>query len=133
MYCPNCGKQCSDNVKFCDGCGAALTHASPQPNTDTYPVNNPPAVYNAPHSGKGEAIAGMVLGIVSFFGGGLITAIVGLALACSAKKKGYNRGMRTAGFVLSLIALIFSIIILIIVIIVACSVAHPVPVRPYMY
>ncbi len=64
--------------------------------------------------GKGKAIASMVLGIIAvvfwFFGAGsavsVILGIIGLSLASSAKKDGFEGGMRTAGFVLSLIGLI---------------------------
>lgn len=71
--------------------------------------------------GKGTAVASMVLGIVSvvtwFFGVGavigLVTGIIGLICASSAKKAGYEGGMRTAGFVCSLIGLIGSALVFI--------------------
>ena len=64
--------------------------------------------------GKGAATASLVLGIISvvlwFFGYSalvsVILGIVGLILAGNAKKAGFNGGIRTAGFVLSLISLI---------------------------
>ena len=64
--------------------------------------------------GKGAATARLVLGIISvvlwFFGYSalvsVILGIVGLILAGNAKKAGFNGGIRTAGFVLSLIGLI---------------------------
>lgn len=64
--------------------------------------------------GKGAATASLVLGIISvvlwFFGysalASVILGIVGLILAGNAKKAGFNGGIRTAGFVLSLIGLI---------------------------
>ena len=64
--------------------------------------------------GKGSGIASMVLGIIGvvfwFFGYSSLLSIilgaVGLVLASNSKKAGYDGGMRTAGFVLSLIALI---------------------------
>lgn len=65
--------------------------------------------------GKGKATGSLVCGIISvvciFFGWGallsLILGIVGLVLASGAKKDGFVGSMRTAGFVLSLIGLIF--------------------------
>ncbi|MCR5556402.1 MAG: hypothetical protein K6F75_02445 [Butyrivibrio sp.] len=71
--------------------------------------------------GKGAAIASMVLGIVSvvfwFFGLGAIVSvicgIVGLVLASSSKKAGFNGGVRTAGVVLSIIGLIGGGIVLV--------------------
>lgn len=64
--------------------------------------------------GKGQATASMVLGIISvvlwFFGYSsivsVILGIIGLILAGNAKKAGFEGGIRTAGFVLSLIGLI---------------------------
>lgn len=65
--------------------------------------------------GKGAATASMVLGIIGvvclFFGGvgsivSLIVGIIGLILASNSKKAGFTSGVRTAGFVLSLISVI---------------------------
>ena len=64
--------------------------------------------------GKGAATASMVLGIIAvalwFFGYSalvsVILGIVGLVCAGNAKKAGFDGGLRTAGFVLSLIGLI---------------------------
>lgn len=64
--------------------------------------------------GKGAAVASLVLGIIAvvlwWFGYSsaisVILGIIGLILASSAKKNGYTGGIRTAGFVLSLIGLI---------------------------
>ena len=70
--------------------------------------------YNRDVPGKGAATASMVLGIISvvlwFFGYSAIVSVilgvVGLILAGNAKKAGFMGGIRTAGFVLSLIGLI---------------------------
>ena len=64
--------------------------------------------------GKGKATASLVLGIVGvvfwWFGMtaivSVVTGIIGLILASQAKKEGFVGGMRTAGFVLSLISTI---------------------------
>lgn len=64
--------------------------------------------------GKNAAIASLVLGIISvvccFFGYSailsLILGIIGLVCASNSKKAGFENGMRTAGFVLSLIGLV---------------------------
>ena len=64
--------------------------------------------------GKGAATASLVLGIISvvcWFAGyssliSVVCGIVGLILASNAKKMGFLGGIRTAGFVLSLIGLI---------------------------
>lgn len=64
----------------------------------------------------GKAVASLVLGIcaiVSWFFGlgallGVVLGIVGLVLAGQAKKAGNIEGIRTAGFVCSLIGLVGS-------------------------
>ena len=64
--------------------------------------------------GHGKAVASLVLGIIGaifwFFGYSsilsIILGIIGIVLSSMAKKEGNNEGIRTAGFVLSLIALI---------------------------
>lgn len=69
--------------------------------------------------GKGAATGSLVLGIIAvvfwWFGVSsilsVILGIVGLILASNAKKAGFEGGMRTAGFVLSLIGLIGGAII----------------------
>ncbi len=69
---------------------------------------------NGDMPGKGAAVASLILGIISvvlwFFGytaiGSLVLGIIGLVLASVAKKAGNTSGMRTAGFVLSLIGVI---------------------------
>lgn len=69
--------------------------------------------------GKGAAVGSLVCGIVSLIfslvlGGmifpplvGLILGIIGLVLASNARKAGYDEGLRTAGFVVSLLGTIF--------------------------
>ena len=81
--------------------------------------NNNTGYYNGGYNngagpGKGAATASMVPGIISvvlwFFGYSAIVSVilgvVGLILAGNAKKAGFMGGIRTAGFVLSLIGLI---------------------------
>lgn len=87
------------------------SYGQPQP-SEQYPNPNPSQPPQIP--GKGEATTSMVLGIISvvlwFFGwsaiASVVLGIIGLVLASSSKKKGFVGGIRTAGFVLSLIGLI---------------------------
>ena len=70
--------------------------------------------------GSGQAIASLVLGIISivcivanwmyFSIVSIILGIIGLVLASSAKKKGNKSGVRTGGFVTSLIGLILGVV-----------------------
>ena len=85
---------------------------------DSITVDSTP---NKPDAGKGVAIASLVLGIISvvtWFLGigaiiGLITGIIGLICASSAKKAGFMGGIRTGGFVCSIIGVIGSAIVLV--------------------
>lgn len=69
--------------------------------------------------GKGAAIGSLVCGIVSivfwFFGVtsilSLVLGVVGLVLASNSKKAGFDGGLRTAGFVLSIIGTVFGALI----------------------
>lgn len=84
---------------------------------NTPPVNMPTPPGDVP--GKGAAIGSLVCGIIAvvfwFFGVSAIVSvilgIVGLVLASNSKKAGFNGGLRTAGFILSLLGLIFGGII----------------------
>lgn len=76
---------------------------------------------NGSRPGKGAATGSLVCGIIGvvlwFFGWSsivsVILGVVGLVLASNAKKAGFNEGLRTAGFVLSLLSLIFGGVIFI--------------------
>lgn len=77
-------------------------------------------------NGKGLATASMVLGIVGlvftfFVNGliGLILGIIGLVLAGKAKQHGFVGGIRTAGFVMSLISVIVGVLAFVLVL--ACA------------
>lgn len=84
--------------------------------------------YTPDGAGKGKAIASLILGIVSLVLAfvfpivvGLVCGIIGLVMATLSKKDGYVGGMRTAGFILSIIGLILNAIVLIVVL--ACGAA----------
>ena len=73
---------------------------------------------NSSEPGYNKAIASLILGVIGvilwFFGFStiisMILGIIGLVLASSSKQEGYEGGIRTAGFVLSLIALLGGVI-----------------------
>ena len=94
-------------------------YGNPQP-----PYGNPgQPYYGAPASGdqpgKSEAVGSLACGILSLvfclFGKvalvGVILGIVGLVLASMSKKKGFEGGIRSGGFICSLIGLIFGSIV----------------------
>ena len=82
------------------------------------PYQDPQGPVSGKQSGQGSAVGSLVCGILAavlgifLFGGvvSLILAAVGLVLASKAKKEGFSGGLRTAGFVLSIIGLVFGAI-----------------------
>ena len=115
MICKNCGYENNDQSQFCVSCGAVLEQ--PQQTTYQQPYNQQYNNFNqyqptAPVPGKGFAIAGMILGIVSFFCIPLITGILGIIFGAIAKSKGYRGGMATAGIVCGILGIIGWILML---------------------
>lgn len=141
-FCSNCGAEIPEGTKFCPNCGAAvkIQPAAGQPDYQGSTGNQPqdnynrvnsyqPAANNASSSGEeghGLAIGSLVCGIIGvvcwFFGAGsflsIILGIVGLVLAGNSKKNGNSEGVRTTGFILSLIALIVGVIVFLYVVVV---------------
>ena len=78
------------------------------------------AAYDAPVPAKSQAIASLVLGIMSValfalnflleitVTGGLVFGIIGVVMAGVAKKKGNVSGIRTAGQILSIIGIVLN-------------------------
>ena len=117
MFCTNCGLAFADTMgAFCPKCGAARgaqqisspNHENPQ--SAGVPTSQP---------GKGKAIASLVLGIGAMTIPvpvlDIIIGIVGLILALSSKSDGYKGGLRIAGFVCSILGIIFATIYTIVV------------------
>jgi len=104
IKCKECGKQVSDEAKQCMGCGISLS-TNKQNNYD--------------NDGSGQATAALVLGILSLVVPflGVILAIIGLVMANKAKKAGCTNGLRTAGFVLSIITLSLYLVMMLFLII----------------
>lgn len=141
-FCTKCGSEIPDGSKFCPNCGApadtqqapSASGASPAPaaqpagqGTYMQETGNPGQNSSAGH---GLAIGSLVCGIVGvvmwFTGYGsiisIILGIVGLVLAGNARKAGNAEGIRTAGFVLSIIALVGGCIVFIYLMIVLAMV-----------
>lgn len=135
MYCKNCGAENPDGAKFCQNCGASLSsenenEKSGETNYDLEMLNfNAEGKQNENYEEKKQempgyrhAVISLVLGIIGIVClcipvVGLILGIVGMALASVAKGKGYDSGIRTGGFICSLISLIIGVVVLIIYII----------------
>ena len=108
--CTGCGSVIPANYDVCPVCGKVLRQGEKLKQQPQMQSGNS-------DRGKGVAIASLVLGIVGFvlslFGflvglwlcvPGFICGIAGLVTAKKAKKNGCISGIRTAGFILSIIA-----------------------------
>ncbi len=118
-FCRNCGKMIQPGERFCSNCGTpvstgsdgAISHTSEDSRYTSSPT---PAQYRPTSTSNGSVasgtdVAGFVCGLISVILCALLFAIIGLVL--SSKNKGKNK-MATAGFILSVIGLVFSIIFL---------------------
>lgn len=93
------------------GYGQPYPYPPPQPFVPRYAPLKPP--------GRDKSVAALICGAVTFFAmlyyglGGIPTAIVGIVLGVQARKQSPEgaRGMATAGLVLSIIGLVFSVLI----------------------
>ena len=121
-FCKQCGSELENGVKFCPKCGAAVESGvatNPAPPIASESRQQPEVKAKSADAGHGLAIGSLVCGIIGivlwFFGYtcliSVVLGIVGLVLAGNAKKEGNTEGIRTAGFIVSLIALIIGIII----------------------
>ena len=121
-FCKQCGSELENGVKFCPKCGAAVESGvatNPAPPIASESQQQPEVKAKSADAGHGLAIGSLVCGIIGivlwFFGYtcliSVVLGIVGLVLAGNAKKEGNTEGIRTAGFIVSLIALIIGIII----------------------
>ncbi|MGN0361534.1 MAG: zinc-ribbon domain-containing protein [Bilifractor sp.] len=124
-FCKNCGNEFPEGAKFCPKCGAQVEE---NPTAGSGSTNQPTGKQineTQEVGGHGQALGSFICGIIGvvmwFFGYScfvsVILGIVGIVLAGNAKKSGNTEGMRTAGFVLSIIALIGGVIIAIYLII----------------
>ena len=131
-FCSNCGAEIPEGSKFCQKCGAPVSGTEAgqsqqggsqqsyrQATRDDSQQTPAYSSNTGSEQGHGLAVGSLVCGIIGvvcwFFGYGsflsIILGIIGLVLAGNAKKAGNDEGMRTAGFVLSLIGLIGGIIV----------------------
>lgn len=148
MYCNKCGAENPDNSKFCSSCGEPFEAAQETPVYDAevvddgYSGNSRSGSYNASYgsgsasySGQntgadqpehGAAVGSLVCGIISivcwFFGWSslisVVLGIIGIILANNAKKAGNTEGIRTAGFVTSVIGLIGGALVFVVVVLI---------------
>lgn len=124
-FCSHCGAEIPDGSKFCPKCGASVEEkneienameakSSPVQASEPTDHNSGTSQPSAPEEGHGAAIGSMVCGIIGvvlcFFGYSsiisIILGIIGLVMAGNSKKAGNREGVRTAGFVLSILAIV---------------------------
>lgn len=109
MYCKKCGKQITDDAKFCPYCGANISEGAPctyapPPQYNQYPVQN--GAGNGTENKQTTNVCALVGFILSFFVplAGLILCIIGI------RKPGY-RGLAIAGIVISAVFMVVSIVV----------------------
>lgn len=123
MFCKNCGRESTDNSRFCPYCGAELT---PETNYNTYAYNAAPTPIADPGAGLGTAamilgIVGLSLGAIcsclfAFLGGfiPLACAIVAVVLGVVGKKKSAAVGIENkkakVGITLGVIAIVVIVV-----------------------
>ena len=123
MFCEKCGAEIAVDSTFCASCGAPVAApaqpSEPQAAQPVYSAPVQPQVtqpVKAATPGKGLAIAGMILGIVSLLCFPYITGVLGVIFGAVAKSKGCKSGMATAGIVCGVIGIALWLVMLI-----ACS------------
>ena len=99
MYCENCGNKLTKTDKFCRECGTKVKEE----------VKTEESVTQIPES-KSKGVASLVIGIISFVFGYIFIPIpiAGLVLGLCQKGK---HPEKTAGIILNLVSLIFSILL----------------------
>jgi len=101
-FCTNCGKKVEENQDVCLNCGEK---------TDNVVANNVPTNNKA----DGQATAGFVLGLVSIIAWfiplfGYPVTICGIVFSAKGLKSSKNKGLATAGLILSIIFLVVTVI-----------------------
>lgn len=138
MYCPNCGTQIPDDSRYCPHCGIRISDPSYSSQYDDSGRMNYDSDVHCQQTfhqtmtvpEHGNAVGSLVLGIVGtvlcFFGYSaiisVILGVIGLILSDKAKNAGNTEGIRTAGFVLSLISLIGGAIVFVVCIAIVGSI-----------
>lgn len=129
-FCSHCQRPLFVGARFCAHCGCPAEFLPPPQNAPTALPYSYPFAYGMPprarRGGKGFAITGMILGILSVvvtsgaagvgWSFGLIYAIVGLVFSilgmrrCARGVPGSGRGMAIAGLVCSIVGLCIGIL-----------------------
>lgn len=129
MICKNCGYACRDDLRFCPNCGTELAPApnSYQQQAAQNPYEQQPPYGQTPYGqypygqypngymvapGRGQAIASLVLGILSFFLFPLVTGILAIVFGGIAKSRGSRSPMATAGLVCGILGIVSWILML---------------------
>lgn len=110
MVCTNCGTQLAEGTTFCPNCGAQQAAPQAAPQAPVQPAYGYQPVPAQKVPGKGLAVAGLIMGILSFFILPYVTGALGIIFGGVAKSKGYRGGMATAGIVCGIIGIALTIL-----------------------
>src|SRR5262249_1229330 len=127
MLCSVCGANVPEGASVCANCGSPVAVSTSAPSAQQVPPNRamPPtpailSVPPAPPPTDGKATPGLVLGILSWVGPGLVAGVPAIILghmSRSAIRKSMGRlkgdGMALAGLVLGYVSTVLSILLLI--------------------
>ena len=115
MNCSKCNHELSAGAVFCGNCGQPVPAQPQQAPTQESTTQVPAQVVPVSSVGSGKATASLILGILGLVGAiipilGLVMGIVGIVLG-SMSLKSSKRGMATAGIILGVLVVLFSLVI----------------------
>ena len=111
MNCKNCGKVVAKSHKFCPNCGTKVVEEE----KEDVEIKTETPIVSEPKKTQGLTIAGFVLSLVGICNLSVICSVLGLIFSSIAKAKfnpeiNNKKGMATAGFVISIVALVLSLL-----------------------
>lgn len=94
-----------------------------QPYNTAPQYQQPYGYYQQPaiHPGRSYAIAGMILGIVSFFIMTLVTGVLAIVFGCIARSKGFKTPMANSGIILGSISIGIGLLVIFFVAVLASA------------
>ena len=119
MFCKNCGYNIGD-AQFCPNCG--INNFEIQNNTNQYHPECSNSIVNKEDPGRGLAIASIICGAISMFGGSYLTSIPAIITGkiYETKGNGENRTVAKIGKILGIVSTVISTLAIAFMIFVFC-------------